>query len=387
MPSSRKLLSIGHSYVVTLNRRLINEIARIGQEDWEVTAVAPSFLHGDLRSMHLEADSEEICRLEAVPVYLSQRIHIMSYGWQLREILQQGWDLVHCWEEPFILAGGQIAWWTPDKTPLVYRTAQSTFKRYPPPFNWLEQYAMSRAAGWICSGQLVAETLKPRPGYSLPMRLIPLGVDINHFYPSPDAGRQIRRSLGWEEQGVPVIGYLGRLVPEKGLELLMRVLERLQTPWRALFVGTGSMEATLRTWADRYGDRVRLCTTVKHGDVPQYLNAMDILCAPSQTMPNWQEQFGRMLIEAFACGVPVIGSDSGEIPYVIQDAGVVVGEKDEQGWLEALSNLLESPSRRAELAAKGLERSHSIYAWPVIAKQYLEFFTELSDSPRNSDPN
>jgi glycosyltransferase involved in cell wall biosynthesis len=114
---------------------------------------------------------------------------------------------------------------------------------------------------------------------------------------------------------------------------------------------------------------------------------MDILCAPSQTMPNWQEQFGRMLIEAFACGVPVIGSDSGEIPYVIQDAGVVVGEKDEQGWLEALSDLLESPSRRAELAAKGLERSHSIYAWPVIAKQYLEFFTELSDSPRNSGPN
>jgi glycosyltransferase involved in cell wall biosynthesis len=219
------------------------------------------------------------------------------------------------------------------------------------------------------------------------MRLIPLGVDINHFYPSPDAGPQIRRSLGWEEQGVPVIGYLGRLVPEKGLELLMRVLERLQTPWRALFVGTGSMEAALRTWADRYGDRVRLCTNVKHGDVPQYLNAMDILCAPSQTMPNWQEQFGRMLIEAFACGVPVIGSDSGEIPYVIQDAGVVVGEKDEQGWLEALSDLLESPSRRDELAAKGLERSHSIYAWPVIAKQYLEFFTELSDSPRNSDPN
>ena len=385
MPSSRKLLSIGHSYVVALNRRLANEIARLGMGEWEVTAVAPSFMHGDLRPIHLEADPKEICRLEAVPVYLSQHIHLMSYGWRLKQILQQGWDLVHCWEEPYIVAGGQVAWWTPSGTPLVYRTAQSHSKQYPPPFNWIEQYAMNCASGWICCGQTVAETLKPRPGYSLPMRLIPLGVDINHFYPAPEAGLKIRRSLGWEEQGAPVIGYLGRLVPDKGLDLLMRVLDRLQTPWRALFVGTGPMETTLQTWANRHPDRVRICTTVKHDDVPQYLNAMDVLCAPSQTLPNWKEQFGRMLVEAFACGVPVIGSDSGEIPYVIQDAGVVLGEKDEQGWVEALSDLLESPCQRAELGAQGLRRAHSVYAWPVIAKQYLEFFTELLDSKGKSD--
>lgn len=377
MHTPRKLLSIGHSYVVTLNRRLVNEIARSGQGEWEVTTVAPSFIHGDLRSMHLEVDSKEICQLEAVPVYLSQRIHVMTYDWRLKQILQQGWDLVHCWEEPYILVGGQVAWWMPNRTPLVYFSFQSHSKQYPPPFDWIERYAMSRATGWICSGQTVAQTLKTRQGYSLPMRLIPLGVDINHFYPSPDAGLKIRRSLAWEEQGTPVIGYLGRFVPEKGLDLLMRVLDGLQTPWRALFVGTGPMQATLQTWAKRHSKSVRICTNVKHSDVPQYLNAMDILCAPSQTMPNWREQFGRMLIEAFACGVPVISSDSGEIPYVIQDAGVVVGEKDEQGWIQALSDLLESPPRRSELAAKGLQQAHTVYAWPVIAKQYLEFFTEL----------
>jgi glycosyltransferase involved in cell wall biosynthesis len=328
--------------------------------------------------MHLEVDPKEVCHLEATPVYLSQRIHLMLYGWQLKEIFQQGWDLVHCWEEPYILAGGQIAWWTPTKTLLVYSTFQSHYKRYPPPFNWIEQHAMNRAAGWIGFGQTVIEALKHRQGYALPMRLIPVGVDISHFYPSPDMKLQTYRSLAWEE-GAPVIGYLGRLVPEKGLNLLMRVLDCLQTPWRALFVGTGPMEAALRTWAKQYPERVRICTNVKHSDVPQYLNAMDILCAPSQTMPNWREQFGRMLIEAFACGIPVVGSDSGEIPYVIADAGVVVGEKDEQGWVQALSDLLESPSRRADLAAKGLQRAHSTYAWPIIAKQHLEFFTELLD--------
>lgn len=380
MPSHRKLLSIGHSYVVALNRQLVNEIARLGMEEWDVTAIAPSFLHGDLRPMYLEADPKEICRLEAVPVYLSQHIHLMTYGWRLKAFLQQGWDLVHCWQEPYILAGGQVAWWTPNGTPLVYRTAQSYSKEYPPPFNWIERYAMNRAAGWICCGQTVVDTLKSRQGYALPMRLIPLGVDVNHFYPSPKVGMQTRHSLAWSEQGAPVIGYLGRLVPEKGLDLLMRVLERLQTPWRALFVGTGPMEKTLRRWANRHPEKVRICTSVKHGEVPQYLNAMDILCAPSQTMPHWREQFGRMLVEAFACGVPVIGSDSGEIPYIIHDPSVVVGEKDQEGWVQALSDLLESPSRRAELAANGLQQAHTVYAWPLIAKQYLKFFTELLES-------
>src|SRR5262249_36571637 len=161
-------------------------------------------------------------------------------------------------------------------------------------------------------------TLSARKGYrDLPMRLIPLGVDVNSFYPDAAARAAVRRELGWEEEGPPVVGFLGRFAPEKGLDLLMRVLDGLSTPRRALFVGAGEMEGRLRNWAADRGDNVRLCTDVRHAQVPRYLNAMDILCAPSQTMPNWREQFGRMLIEAFACGVPIIGSDSGEIPYII----------------------------------------------------------------------
>ncbi|WP_416233468.1 glycosyltransferase family 4 protein [Anabaena sp. UHCC 0451] len=176
------------------------------------------------------------------------------------------------------------------------------------------------------------------------------------------------------------MGYLGRFVPEKGLDLLMGVLDSLATPWRALFVGSGVMESSLRNWAKRYPEQVRICTDVKHNQVPQYLNAMDILVAPSQTVSNWQEQFGRMLIEAFACGIPVIGSDSGEIPYVIKDAGLVVGEKDQMGWIQAISDLLNSPSQRQELGQKGLERAHKVYIWPSVANQHLQFFNELSDS-------
>lgn len=380
MTKKRKILSIGHSYVVKLNRRLVNEIARVGKEKWQVTTVAPKFIQGDLRPINLELDDNEVCDLKSVPVYISRIPHIMTYSWQLREIMQHNWDLVHCWEEPYILAGGQIAKWKQTKTPLIFSTFQNKSKQYPPPFNWIEQYAMNQSTGWIAFGTTVAAALKSRPGYSRPMRVIPPGVDINYFYPSPDAKYKIRRCLDWEEQGTPVIGYLGRFVPEKGLNLLMSVLERLETPWRALFVGTGVMESSLRNWAKQYPQQVRICTDVKHSQVPEYLNAMDILVAPSQTVSNWREQFGRMLIEAFACGIPVIGSDSGEIPHVIKDAGLVVSEKDENGWIAAISDLLNSPSRRQELGEKGLERAHTFYTWSSVAQQHLQFFNALIDA-------
>jgi glycosyltransferase involved in cell wall biosynthesis len=372
----KKLLTIGHSYVVAQNRKLANEIAKAGKDNWEVTVVAPSYMHGDLRSLAIEPDSDAEYKLIPLNVYFSKYIHVMVYEQRLREILQQEWDLIHCWQEPYILAGGQIAWWKNSHTPLVYRTAQSYDKKYIPPFNLIENYAMSKASGWICSGQLVKEALSHRQNYHKPMRLIPLGVDISYFYPDRHSREQTRQLLGWDEK-VPLVGFLGRLVPEKGLDLLMNALNQLSTPWRALFVGTGSMEAKLKKWAEKFPDQVRICTKVRHNEVPRYLNAMDILCAPSQTMPNWKEQFGRMIIEAFACAIPVIGSDSGEIPNVLDEAGMVVGEKDEEAWVKAIAKLLESPALRQELSLKGLEKAKSQYSWTIIAKQHLDFFEEL----------
>jgi phosphatidylinositol alpha-1,6-mannosyltransferase len=107
---------------------------------------------------------------------------------------------------------------------------------------------------------------------------------------------------------------------------------------------------------------------------------MDMLCAPSQTTPIWKEQFGRMVVEAFASGLAIVGSDSGEIPYVVRDSGIIVGERDEQGWANAITELLESPDRRRELTARGLDRAHDEFAWPVVARRYLEFFESILSS-------
>ncbi len=377
MPNVRKLLSIGHSYIVSLNRRLVNEIAHLGEGRWEVTTVAPKAMYADARYLTLSQEENELCQLIGLPVYLSQFIHVMTYDWQLKNIINQSWDLIHCWEEPYILSGGQIAWWKNPQTTLVYTTMPSYSKYYPFPFNFIERYSMKQAKGWICPGEITAQILRNRLGYDLPMRLIPFGVDSNHFTLNLHAKKQTRQLLGYEDNDIPVIGYLGRLVPEKGLDLLMRVLDNLQTPWRAVFVGKGPMETALDEWASKYPEKVRIFTKITHQEVPQYLKAMDILVAPSQTVANWREQFGRMLIEAMSCGLPVIGSDSGEIPYVIGDTGIIVGEKDQIGWVKAISELLENPDLRRELGNRGREKVLNHYTWPKVAQQHLEFFEEL----------
>jgi glycosyltransferase involved in cell wall biosynthesis len=366
---------------VELNRRLPQELARHGE--WDVTAVGPSRFHGDFGWHTLEPQPAEACTVVPVPVRPGRPIHCMLYGRKLSELLREPWDLVHCWEEPYVAAAAQVLVNTPAGVPVVFATFQNIAKHYPPPFSWIERYTMARAAGIVAFGRTSREIVAERAPTDTPVRTISPGVDVQQFAPNPDARARMLHKFGWKD-GVAVVGFLGRFVPEKGCVFLTRVLDRLQRPWRAIFVGSGPLERELRTWAEAHGERVRIETQVAHADVPAHLNAMNLLCAPSQTTVRWREQFGRMLIEALSCGVPVIASDSGEIPDVLGGAGVVVGERDEQAWACTLGELLGDPTRLENLSCRGRQMAVERYAWQVIARQHLEFFDEIVDLRRRN---
>lgn len=372
----KRLLTIGHSYVVALNRRLADEMARQGSGRWSVTAAAPASYHGDLRRIALDAGSGDACDVRGMPAHLTRSPHLMFYG-GLRKLLAEPWDLIHCWEEPYVAAGAQIAALAPSGVPLVFATFQNLSKPYPPPFNWMERRVLRRADGWIAFGRTVHETQRARAGYAeIPSRVIPPGVDTQRFTPDAAARARVRSARGWNDN-TPVVGFLGRFVAEKGLSVLTAALRRLTQPWRALFVGGGEGRAELEALAAAYPGRVSIATNVAHDEVPEYLNAMDVLCAPSQTTPRWREQFGRMVIEAMACGVPVVASRSGEIPYVVGDAGVLLCEDDVDEWSAALGQVLSDPGARRDLADRGLRKARLQFAWPVVARRHLEFFDDL----------
>lgn len=377
----RRLLTIAHSYVVALNRRLAEEMARA--DGWEVVAAAPKMYAGDLGPIAFEISAGERCHVVPVGVRRSHWPHVMSFGPELKALLDEEWDVVHCWEEPYVLASAQVARWTPRSAALVFATFQNIAKRYPLPLRWFERSAMRRANGWIAFGRTAETALGSRSTYAgRPHRVIPPGVDLNAFRPDAGWRRSTRAALGWPEDDVPVVGFLGRFVPEKGLRLLTSALDGVPRPWRALFVGGGPLEPELRAWAVTHGDRVRISPGVPHLEVPAHLNALDLLCVPSQTTRRWREQFGRILVEAFACGVAVVASDSGEIPHVVADAGVRLPESNVAAWSSTIASLLDDGARRCELGRLGRARAQR-FAWSRVAAEHLAFFEELCQGSRS----
>lgn len=382
MTRPRRLLTIGHSYCVRRNRELAEALATAETGGWDVTVVAPTRFPGDFGPIATAREPDERIDLRPVPVHGARRIHFMRYGRGLRRLLAEPWDVVHCWEEPYVMAAAQVARAVHPRSSLVFASFQNIAKRYPPPFGALERYSMRRAAGWIAFGMTIAATLEQRPAYAeRPHAVIPFGVDLTRFSPEIGSRSEALERIGWTADGPPVVGYLGRFVEGKGLPLLLDTLielERRGVAWRALLVGGGPLEPRLREFATARNDRVRVVTGVAHGDVPRHLRCMDVLCAPSRTTAKWREQFGRVIVEAFACEVAVVGSDSGEIPFVIGDAGVVIGEDNRAGWVDALARLLSDGGARRELALRGRARAKVEFAWPVIAKRHLDFFEQLT---------
>jgi glycosyltransferase involved in cell wall biosynthesis len=148
---------------------------------------------------------------------------------------------------------------------------------------------------------------------------------------------------------------------------------------RLLVVGRGELETQLRERAaapDLRG-RVEFAGWVPSEAMPELYRGMDVLVLPSRTTPRWKEQFGRVLVDAMASGVAVVGSDSGEIPNVIGEAGLVFPEGDIPALRECLARLLADPALRQDLGRRGRERVLAHYTQGQVARAYLEVYREV----------
>jgi glycosyltransferase involved in cell wall biosynthesis len=192
------------------------------------------------------------------------------------------------------------------------------------------------------------------------------------------------RRADWGLDGF-VIGYVGRLTPEKGVLDLTAALERLWAEhgpeFRALFVGNGPLEGEIRAFARRLGaDRVVMRSAVSHDAVPATMSAMDLLVLPSLTTPRWKEQFGRVMLEALCCGVPVVGSDSGEIPVLLQrtGGGMIFREGDVADLAAKLRTAMSDAERLRAAAAEARARIEDTYSCRAVAGQLHGICSELA---------
>lgn len=280
----------------------------------------------------------------------------------------------HIEEEPYSLVTFQLAWTAHRQgRRFVLTTFQNIDKRRPIPFRWTQDWVLARARGALV-GSPDAEGVIRAHGFAGPAAPVALGVDPAVYRPQRD--QALRDDLGLDGF---VVGAVGRLDPVKGLPVLFRALTR-EPRARALIVGSGPEEAALKALvaALNLGPRVTWVPAVAHADVPRYLGVLDALVAPSVSRPGIREQFGRVLVEAMACGVPVIGSSSGEIPRVLGDAGLVFPEGDDRALAACLAELIGSPARRTALTSAGAARVAAHYTWDAIARGIAGFYREVA---------
>ncbi|HLJ68213.1 MAG TPA: glycosyltransferase family 4 protein [Chloroflexota bacterium] len=357
-----RVLIVSKALVLRTYRSKLHELAGLGLE---IVAVIPEEWREGTTRLRLEPGDDTAYSLVVSPLRWNGHFHLHWYPELPRVIQRVAPDVVHVDEEPYNLAtflGVGAA--TRRRIPSLFFTWQNIQRSYPPPFSWTEAAVYRRVRTAIAGSEEAAGVLRAK-GFRKPVVVTPqFGVDTAVFFPAPRAA------------GPFTVGFFNRLIPAKAPLLALEAFSSLPAGSCLRVVGDGPLRGALEQAILHRGlqERVRIDRRVASDQVPHLMHEIDVLVLPSLTTPRWKEQFGRVLIEAMASGVPVVGSDSGEIPTVIGDAGLVVPEGDPAALAGELRRLHDDPSLRQELAGRGRQRAVSCYDNRVIACRTLEAY-------------
>jgi glycosyltransferase involved in cell wall biosynthesis len=369
-----RVIMISKALVIGAYHSKLKHLA--AQPQLELTAIVPPSWRDERGELHLERTASDGYNLIETPLRLNGSFHLHYYP-QLDRLLQQlKPDLVHIDEEPYNLA-----------TFLALRSArrlgartvffswQNLKRTYPPPFSWFERYTLQHAAAGIV-GNCDSEQVWRTKGYRGPLRVIPqVGVEPDVFKPSetkePESADPFR------------VGYAGRFVKEKGIDVLLHAVHDLDGEWQVDLVGSGPDQSRLAALARRLQitDRVRFLPWMPSARTVDYYRSLDVLVLPSRSQSNWKEQFGRVLVDAMACGVPVIGSTCGEIPNVIGDAGLIFPEGDAAALRDRLCAVQNDRALRRELAQRGRQRVLDRFTQEQIARRTYDVYCNVMRGP------
>ncbi len=364
-----RILMLSKACLVGAYQTKLEEIAKF--DDVELTVIVPPMWLDPAGIVHLERSHTEGYNLLVDPIRFNGQFHFHYYPSLKKRLAEIQPDIVHIDEEPYNLA----TWLALHQSQKVgaktlFFSWQNLNRSYPFPFSWMENQVLTQIDFGLMGNRESVGVWQAK-GFMGQYRVIPqFGVDDTLFQPPArqDKGRSF------------VIGSANRrLVPEKGIDLLIHAVAKLSGVWRLLIAGEGPEKENLQRLVHQLGiaDRVQFDGAIGSEQMATYLQQLDVLVLSSRTRPNWKEQFGRILVEAMACGVAVVGSDSGEIPHVIGDAGLVFPEDNEAALAEHLRQLLQSESLRDELGQKGRARVLANYTQAQIAAQTVAVYREM----------
>lgn len=290
-------------------------------------------------------------------------------------------DIIHVFDEANSNYLLQVIWQGLLASPCS-RVLFYGFENLPLRLGWRSpvwKFTWGRMSGGVTASTEALENLR-RSGFpqDLPLDRVFWGIPTDIFRPMDVTALKEELGFGFEH----AVGFVGRFIPEKGLDVLMSAVGYLPNDLHYMIIGSGPMRADLERWSGLPGlrGRVHLRDVMPPEDLARYINCMSVLVVPSLTVPRWKEQYGRVLAEAMACGVPVVGSDSGAIPEVVGSAGFIVPEGNPAALAESVYRAIFNSEDRERLRQLGLIRADQELSVEAMAKRLIGFYGRVLES-------
>ncbi len=348
---SRRALVVSHPAVVSVNQEVYRELARRG---WNVKIVLPSswdhsYAKEEIAPRALAGMENSLRPTRVAFCGRPQRHFYITRTRTLCEEFRP--DVAFVEAEPYSLAAAQ--WgrtFTSLHIPFGVQCYENIDRKLPIPVRWLRSRVLRHAA-FVAARSTTAGRLAREWGARGEIAFAPPAVP--RWTPEPAAPERPF-----------TVGFAGRLIESKGLLDLLAAVRGLDAPVELRLFGDGELRARL-DGQPIPGSSVRVIDDLAHAQMPSAYAQIDVLALPSHTTPTWKEQFGRVMVEALWCGVPVVGSDSGEIPWLIglTGGGLVFPEGDIEALSAQLNALRASPELRRALSSAGrrtVERLFSV---------------------------
>jgi glycosyltransferase involved in cell wall biosynthesis len=348
-----------HPAVLGVNQEVYRELSRRG---WTVEIVVPSrWRHSYAADPILPAALPGLeGALRPTRVAFPGRPQRHVYLARCRAICRRvAPDVGFVEAEPFALAAAQWGHaFDRGGIPFGVQSYENIDRDFPAPIRWIRDRVLSRAA-FVAARSDTGGELARRWGARGEIGLAPPAVPAWEREP---AGAQERSFT---------IGFAGRLVQSKGLADLLAATRRLPAPVELTLIGEGELRGELEG-QEIPGSRVRVVSGLTHEEMAAGYAQLDVLVLPSHTTPTWKEQFGRVIVEALWCGVPVVGSDSGEIPWLIDltGGGLTFPEGDVEALAERLGRLRMDPDLRRDLADSGRAAVERLFSVPAATDSF-----------------
>ena len=376
-----RVAAISHSCVIDINQQIYAELRK--HPDVELLLIAPAKWRSSLRGL---VTFSSLPGLEdatlPLPTRLWGHIHLHWYSDALPALREFGPDVLYVDEEPYSVVTSQALAWRGDLgCKFVIYAKQNLLKRYPPPICWMQQRVLNATDHAMVVSEGGAHVLRKR-GYVAGVTHLPHGIDPE-FY-APRDSEDLRHRLGVRR---PIVGYVGRIAAEKGVWDLLaaarHLVARMGPEFTILMIGDGPARWKLQEAMARElpAGTFSFVGSVAHHAMPDYLNVLDLLLLPSRTRRHWKEQFGRVLVEALACGVPVVGSSSGNIPEIIEatGGGLVFEEGDPQDLAQTVERVLSDSAGASQMADVGRQAVLSKYPHPRVAEILYSTLRQVVD--------